>query len=355
MKNKNMKGGIFGLIPNQPKYYKETATNETFNELYTKLIRNEGNLIKENSSFYNKVKAKTTSFFNKKRFEQRFHHFLEILKYRLEHSNDSTYPALREKYLEIRRKYIDKFREIESLNRNGDDLNTLNLAIIDLIMRKEKTIKNTNRNIKNIQDLRQFSLLCINDYIDFIVSFYSIVLQNSRNELNLIRKILLNLFNEENFMKLIDSILRKNNRIIAPEIEQIFKEWFKLVKKENYKISEISFRDFTNNSQLEQITNETYESFIGKGEQLFAQILKLHLSGTIHTNINHNLNINNSVLKKSRSPKKLQNMAVIVNNASKPKISIGVDQNFLELINLFFTNLFLILSLIRQSNPRVPA
>jgi len=351
-----MKGGIFGLIPNQTKYYKETATNETFNELYTKLIRNEGNLIKENSSFYNKVKAKTTSFFNKKRFEQRFHHFLEILKYRLEHSNDSTYPQLREKYLSIRRKYITEFEKIESLNRNDYEISRLNLAIIDLIMNKEKNIRNRNKNTKNIQDLRQFSLLCINDYIDFIVSFYSIVLQNSRNELNLIRKILLNLFNEENFMKLIDSILRKKNRIIAPEIKKNFKEWFKLVKKENYQISEISFRDFTNNnSQLKQITNKDYESFIDKVEQLFAQILKLHLSGTIHTNINHNFKINNSVLKISRFPKKLQHMAVIFNNAKNVSIGVGVDKDFLILINLFFTNLFLILSLIHQSNPTVSA
>ena len=38
-----------------------TNTNETFNELYTKLKRTEGNLINKNSSFGNIIKAKKTS------------------------------------------------------------------------------------------------------------------------------------------------------------------------------------------------------------------------------------------------------------------------------------------------------
>ena len=52
-KKKTMDGGIFGIIPNQPKYYPESVTNNTFNELYTKLTSNQG-------------------FLNKLRSEQRF-------------------------------------------------------------------------------------------------------------------------------------------------------------------------------------------------------------------------------------------------------------------------------------------
>lgn len=79
-KKKTMKGGIFGIIPNQPKYYPETVTNETINELYIKLTRNES---KKNGSFINKMMAKKTSFLNEKRADQRFEHFLEILNYKL--------------------------------------------------------------------------------------------------------------------------------------------------------------------------------------------------------------------------------------------------------------------------------
>jgi len=80
-KKKTMKGGgIFGFIPNQPKYYPENVTNETINELYTKLTRNES---KKNGSFINKMMAKKTSFLNEKRADQRFEHFLEILNYKL--------------------------------------------------------------------------------------------------------------------------------------------------------------------------------------------------------------------------------------------------------------------------------
>jgi len=75
-----MKSGIYGFIPNQPKYYPENVTNETINELYTKLTRNES---KKNGSFINKMMAKKTSFLNEKRADQRFEHFLEILNYKL--------------------------------------------------------------------------------------------------------------------------------------------------------------------------------------------------------------------------------------------------------------------------------
>ena len=79
-KKKTMKSGIYGFIPNQPKYYPENVTNETINELYTKLTRNES---KKNGSFINKMMAKKTSFLNEKRADQRFEHFLEILNYKL--------------------------------------------------------------------------------------------------------------------------------------------------------------------------------------------------------------------------------------------------------------------------------
>ena len=79
-KKKTMKSGIFYFIPNQPKYYPENVTNETINELYTKLTRNES---KKNGSFINKMMAKKTSFLNEKRADQRFEHFLEILNYKL--------------------------------------------------------------------------------------------------------------------------------------------------------------------------------------------------------------------------------------------------------------------------------
>ena len=105
-----MDGGIFGLIPNQPKYYPENVKNETINELYTKLKKNESNLIKENSSFFNKAKAKTTSFLNTQRFTQRFEHFLKILNYKLSHSdiNVEIFAKLYNYFKDIYKKYIKK-------------------------------------------------------------------------------------------------------------------------------------------------------------------------------------------------------------------------------------------------------
>jgi hypothetical protein len=86
-KKKNMEGGIFGLVPYQPKYDAKTVTNETFNELYKKLKRSESNLIRDNSSFLNKVLAKKNIFLNTQRSEQRLIHFLEILNHKLSQPN----------------------------------------------------------------------------------------------------------------------------------------------------------------------------------------------------------------------------------------------------------------------------
>ena len=67
-KKKDIKGGMFGFIPNQPKYNPDTVSKETFNELFEKLEREQ-------------------SFLNKLRTKQRFKHFLTILNHKLQ-SND---------------------------------------------------------------------------------------------------------------------------------------------------------------------------------------------------------------------------------------------------------------------------
>ena len=91
-KKKTMDGGIFGIIPNQPKYYPESVTNNTFNELYTKLTRNQG-------------------FLNKLRSEQRFEYFLKILDYKLSQPNINvdTFIKFYNYFNKISKKYFDTY------------------------------------------------------------------------------------------------------------------------------------------------------------------------------------------------------------------------------------------------------
>jgi hypothetical protein len=91
-KKKTMDGGIFGIIPNQPKYYPESVTNNTFNELYTKLTRNQG-------------------FLNKLRSEQRFEHFLKILDYKLSQPNINVDAFIKfyNYFNKISKKYFDTY------------------------------------------------------------------------------------------------------------------------------------------------------------------------------------------------------------------------------------------------------
>lgn len=110
-KKKTMKGGI----PNQPKYYPETVTNETINELYIKLTRNES---KKNGSFINKMMAKKTSFLNEKRADQRFEHFLKILNYKLNNPDIAVETFL--KLYNYFKRIFEKYKEtiIKNISNN---------------------------------------------------------------------------------------------------------------------------------------------------------------------------------------------------------------------------------------------
>lgn len=147
-KKKNMQGGIFGLVPYQPKYNKETVTNETFNELYTKLKRNENNLIRDNSSFFNKAKAKTTSFLNKQRSEQRFNHFLEILNYKLNDQDIAveTFVKLYNYFKNIFNKYKDTIiKNILSNILKGSHLQDLYIDTLEKLEEQRQKFINSGK------------------------------------------------------------------------------------------------------------------------------------------------------------------------------------------------------------------
>jgi hypothetical protein len=140
-KNKTMKGGILGYIPNQPKYIPESVTNNTFNELVEKLTRDQSGL-------------------NKLRAEQRFTHFLNILDYKLKQDNidPKKFNKLYEYFTKIYNKYKDNFSAI--LSSNHQLLNQIKKKLDN----KKKDISNINKfitrylgntNMKlNVEDLK---------------------------------------------------------------------------------------------------------------------------------------------------------------------------------------------------------
>ena len=140
-KNKTMKGGILGYIPNQPKYIPESVTNNTFNELVEKLTRDQSGL-------------------NKLRAEQRFTHFLNILDYKLKQDNidSKKFNKLYEYFTKIYNKYKDNFSAILSSNHQ------LFNQIKKKLDNKKKDISNINKfitrylgntNMKlNVEDLK---------------------------------------------------------------------------------------------------------------------------------------------------------------------------------------------------------
>jgi len=140
-KNKTMKGGILGYIPNQPKYIPESVTNNTFNELVEKLTRDQSGL-------------------NKLRAEQRFTHFLNILDYKLKQDNidPKKFNKLYDYFTKIYNKYKDNFSAILSSNHQ------LFNKIKNRLDNKKKDINNINKfitgylgntNMKlNVEDLK---------------------------------------------------------------------------------------------------------------------------------------------------------------------------------------------------------
>ena len=137
-KKKTMKGGIFGITPSQPKYYPETVTNNTFNELYTKLTRENQGLV--------------TDFLNKKRSEQRLEKFLNILEYKLKQPDIDVKSFA---------KFYNYFKEIHNKYKNTTIIRELsdyvkelyNNVIKELEAKKQKFIDNGllgEKNKKNI-------------------------------------------------------------------------------------------------------------------------------------------------------------------------------------------------------------
>jgi len=140
-KKKTMEGGIFGYIPNQPKYRPETVTNDTF----TKLTRDQ-------------------SVLNKLRVEQRFAHFLNILDYKLKQDNidEEKFKKLYEYFMNIYNKYKDNLSGILTSNhqlfnkiKKIFDIYNFNKFIIEYI---------NNKNMKsnlNLPDLKSKLLVII--------------------------------------------------------------------------------------------------------------------------------------------------------------------------------------------------
>ena len=155
-KKKTMEGGSFGLVPYQPKYDKETVKNKTFNELYTKLTRSEDNLIRGNSSFFNKVLAKKNIFLNTQRFEQRLNHFLEILNYKLSQPdiNVIIFKKLYNNFKDIYNKY-NKYKDTQGnslkilLEETKKKLDTQRNVFIELNQLKFKKNQITNPDPQN--------------------------------------------------------------------------------------------------------------------------------------------------------------------------------------------------------------
>jgi hypothetical protein len=149
-KKKTMEGGIFGYIPNQPKYRPETVTNDTFNELVTKLTRDQ-------------------SVLNKLRVEQRFTHFLNILDYKLKQDNidEEKFKKLYEYFMKIYNKYKDNLSGILRSNhqlfnkiKKLFDIYNVNKFIIKYI-NNQKNNQNTKSNL-NLDDLKSKLLFIIN-------------------------------------------------------------------------------------------------------------------------------------------------------------------------------------------------
>lgn len=151
-KKKNMDGGIWGLVPYQPKYNPETVENKNVNELYTKLTRTEKNLITKNSSLFNRIKAEKNIFFDKQRAEQRFIHFLEILNYKLDLPNidKKIFEKLYNYFAAINNKYKDTM--IKEISKNkGSHFEGLYTEVSKKLDDKKKKFNIQDQNIqKNI-------------------------------------------------------------------------------------------------------------------------------------------------------------------------------------------------------------
>lgn len=130
-KKKDIKGGMFGFIPKQPKYNPETVSNETFNELFRKLEREQ-------------------SFLNKLRTKQRFKHFLTILNHKLQSNgvNNTEKKKLQSYFEKINNKYKNNLSVILS-NDNRDLYNSVKKKILIEQALIEQALKKFN-NIYNI-------------------------------------------------------------------------------------------------------------------------------------------------------------------------------------------------------------
>jgi len=149
-KKKNMDGGIYGLVPYQPKYNRETVENTTVNELYKKLTRTEKNLITKNSSLFNRIKAEKNIFFDKQRAEQRFIHFLEILNYKLDQPNidKKIFEKLYKYFEDIFNKY--KYTIIrEILENKGSHFEYLFTEVSKKLKNKYQEFINSRPNYSN--------------------------------------------------------------------------------------------------------------------------------------------------------------------------------------------------------------
>ena len=149
-KKKNMDGGIYGLVPYQPKYNPDTVENKTVNELYTKLTRTEKNLITKNSSLFNKIKAEKNIFLDKQRAEQRFIHFLEILNYKLDQPNidKNIFTKLYNYFTVIYNKYKDTIIK-EILKNKGSHFEELFNEVLEKLKNKYQEFINSGKNYSN--------------------------------------------------------------------------------------------------------------------------------------------------------------------------------------------------------------
>lgn len=136
---KTMKGGMFGVTPNQIKYNPESVTNNRINDLVTKLTRN-------SSGFLEKT-------LNNQRVRQRFQKFLEILDHKLNDVNidKQKFQKFYDYFIDVCKKHKDFIDELYSINQKGSHLQELHEQVLKKLQGFKSTpiIENNMAKLQN--------------------------------------------------------------------------------------------------------------------------------------------------------------------------------------------------------------
>lgn len=136
---KTMKGGSFGLNPNQIKYNPESVTNNTINELVTKLTRNRSGILEKT--------------LNNQRVRQRFQKFLEILDHKLNDVNidKQKFQKFYDYFAKVCTKHKDFIDELYSINQKGSHLQELHEQVLKKLQgfKSTPTIENNMAKSQN--------------------------------------------------------------------------------------------------------------------------------------------------------------------------------------------------------------